>query len=114
MKKILLEQLKIIAFASFLLVSNLAGAENITVHTASSYPYENLINRSHNVKVFYTTNDENISCRVEVVLDSMTWTSAEKEINKEFFNHDLLSNCLSKEAAEQILFQTFLQFGQGL
>ena len=114
MKKTLIHLTNIIALASIFLFVNLANAESITVHTANSYPYENLINRTHQVKVFYITNDENISCRVEVALDGMKWTSVEKNINKELFTPNILSNCLSKEAAEQILFQTFIQFGRGL
>jgi hypothetical protein len=51
---------------------------------------------------------------VVLVLGGMKWVSVEKKINKELINNELLSNCLSKETAEQILLQTYLQFGRGL
>ncbi|MEW6998912.1 hypothetical protein AADZ86_14605 [Colwelliaceae bacterium BS250] len=114
MNEILTKLLNGMVFVSLLAFCNIAAAESITVHTANNYPYDNLINRTHQVKVFYTNSDKKMSCRVEVVLDEMKWTSAEMKINQKFSNNDLLSNCLSREAAEQILFQTFVQFGRGL
>jgi len=114
MKKTLMKFIKNTAVISTLIFCQLANAEHIIVDMANNYPYKNLISRTDAVKVFYITNDGNRHCRVEVVLDKMKWTSADKEISKEAFNHEVLSNCLSREAAEQILFQTFLQFGRGL
>ncbi|WOH37264.1 hypothetical protein RI844_18175 [Thalassotalea fonticola] len=105
---------KNIALISIFLFLNLANAEHITVDTANKYPYNDLINRTDDVKVFYTNNDEKFSCKVEIVLDKMKWVSTEKKISKEFFYNDPLSNCLSRDKAKQILFQTFLEFGQGL
>jgi len=97
-----------------LLFCNSTFAEQLTVDTALNYPYKNLINRTDDVKIFYTTNNDNLTCRVEIKLDKMKWASVEKKINKTFFYHDPLTNCLSKESAEQILLQSFLQFGRGL
>lgn len=93
---------------------HLANAEQITISTADNYPYKNLVNRTNAINIFYTTDNGNHRCRVEITLKKMKWLSPEKQVNKEAFNDDILSNCLSKETAEKILHQTFLQFGQGL
>jgi len=113
-KNISINQFKIIVILSSFLFLLPANAEHFTIDSADNYPYKSLVERSNKVKVFYISNDENISCRVEVVLAKMTWSSTEKEISKELFNDNQLSNCLSKEAAKRILSQTFLQFGRGL
>tara|TARA_R110001592_G_scaffold183834_2_gene427572 strand:+ start:86 stop:430 length:345 start_codon:yes stop_codon:yes gene_type:complete len=114
MKEQTIKLIKIIVFLNAILFCSLSNAESIKVFSASNYPYKNLINRAHDVNVFYITNDESFSCRVEVVLGGMKWVSVEKIINKDFHNSDFLPNCLSRETAEQILLQTFLQFGRGL
>jgi hypothetical protein len=93
---------------------NLASAEHFTVDMADNHRYKSLINRTDSIKVFYSTNNKNFSCKVEVTLDNMKWVSSEKKISKELLYNDPLSNCLSQERAKQILSQTFLEFGQGL
>jgi hypothetical protein len=114
MKEKLINLLKNSMFISTLLIFNIVNAEEVTVNSANNYPYKNLINRTDVIKIFYTTFDGEQSCRVEVELDEMKWISVEKAINKDVFSKDKLSNCLSRETAEQILLQTFLQFGRGL
>ena len=106
----------IIVFINITLFYTLSNAESITVFSSSNHLYKNIIDRTHAVKVFYMEKDESLSCRVEVdlVLGGMKWVSVEKNISKEFINSELLSNCLSRETAEQILLQTYLQFGRGL
>jgi len=114
MRKTSIQFLKYLAITSSLIIVQLAAAEKTTINTANTYPYKNLINRSDTVNIFYIQKNESSRCKVEVVLKNMKWTSAEKEVSKETFNDNILSHCLSKETAEQILHQTFLQFGQGL
>jgi len=109
-----IQLIKYTAILSSLIFVQLAAAEKTTINTAKTYPYKNLINRSDAVNVFYITKNESSRCRVEVVLKEMKWTSVEKQVSKEKFNDNILSNCLSKDTAEEILHQTFLQFGQGL
>ena len=114
MKNLSIKLIKNIVFISIVIFCQLAKAEHITIETANNYPYKNLINRTDVVNVFYITNDENKKCRVEILLDQMKWTSVAKEVNQEVVNHDILATCLSRETAEQILVQTYLQFGRGL
>ena len=114
MNNISIKFIKNIVFISITIFCQLAKAEHITVESANNYPYKNLVNRTDVVNVFYIINDEKQKCRVEVVLGQMKWTSEEKEIHQDVFNHDILATCLSKETAEQILVQTYLQFGRGL
>ncbi len=114
MKKTSIQFIKYLAIISSLIFVQLAAAEKTTIDTANTYPYKNLINRSDTVNIFYMTKNESSRCRVEVVLKKMKWTSVEKEMSKETFNDNILSHCLSKETAEIILHQTFLEFGQGL
>lgn len=114
MKEKLLKLLKNILITSVLLNSNLAKAADFTVNSANNYPYKNLVERTDAVKVFYTNNGGEQRCRVEVILKSMKWVSAEKKIDEGVFNKNKLSNCLPIKKAEQILLQTFLQFGRGL
>lgn len=106
--------IKNIALISIIVFCQLAKAEHITIEAANNYPYKNLINRTDVVNVFYITDDEKQQCRVEVILNQMKWTSVAKKIKKDVYNNDILSTCLSREAAEHILVQTYLQFGRGL
>jgi len=105
---------KTIHLISILLFCNLTNAAHFTVDSTDNAPYKNLINRTDSLKVFYTINGGSFSCKVEAALDNMMWVSPEKKISKELFYSDPLSNCLSREKAQQILSQTFLEFGQGL
>ena len=114
MKNTLTELFNNIPLASILLFCSVANADHITISTANNYPYKNLINRTDNINISYITNDENTRCKVEILLGKIKWISTENIINKEFFNDNILSNCLSRETAEQILFQTYIQFGRGL
>ena len=114
MKNLSIKIIKNIVFISMIIFCQLVKAEHITIKTANNYPYKNLINRTNVVNVFYINTDDKKKCRVEVVLDQMKWTSVSKEVNQNVVNHELLATCLSKEAAEQILVQTYLQFGRGL
>lgn len=114
MKEKSIKLLKSILITSFLMICNLASAEDITVNSANNYPYKNLVERTDVIKVFYTTNGGEQRCRVEVILKKMKWISSENKIDENVFNKNKLSNCLSREKAQQILLQTFLQFGRGL
>jgi len=114
MKEKLSKLLKSMLITSFLLSCNLANATIITIHSANNYPYKNLVERTDIIKVFYTTNGGEQRCRVEVISKKMKWTSAEKKVGKYISDKSKLSNCLSIKKAEQILLQTFLQFGRGL
>ena len=114
MKNTSIKLIKNIVFISIIIFCQLAKAEHITVEKAKNYPYKNLINRTDVIKVFYITNDEKQQCKVEVVLDQMKWISVAKEVNHDVVNNELLATCLSRETAEQILVQTYLQFGRGL
>lgn len=96
------------------LFCNIVSAEKIQVDSAKDYPYKELINRAKIVNVFYIKNNGVISCKVEVVLEKTKFTSVEIKINKALYMNDVLSNCLSKETAKQMLLQSFLQFGRGL
>jgi hypothetical protein len=44
----------------------------------------------------------------------MKWVSVEEMLKKNVVNEHILYNCLSKQQAEKILFQTFIQFERGL
>jgi len=114
MKNISIKLIKNIVFISVVIFCQLAKAEHVTVATAHNYPYKNLIDRTDVIKVFYIKDDEKKKCKVEVVLDQMKWTSAAKDVHQDAVSHDILASCLSKEAAEQILVQSYLQFGRGL
>jgi hypothetical protein len=90
------------------------SAEKIQVDSAKDYPYKDLINRANIVNVFYIKKNNVISCRVEIVLEKTKFTTVEIKLNKALYMNDVLSNCLSKETAQQLLLQSFLQFGRGL
>jgi hypothetical protein len=99
---------------TFLLLCNLANAEHFSVGKTGNKHYKNLINRTDSIKVFYTMNNKDFSCKVEVVLNNMKWVSTERKISEELLFNDPLANCLSRDKAKQILVRTFLEFGQGL
>ena len=82
MNKKSMKRLKYMVVISVFIICHLASAEGFTVAGAKNYPYRNLINRTDSVKVFYTTNDGEQSCRVEVFLNKMKWTLWEKPLTK--------------------------------
>lgn len=114
MKLVITNLLKIITIITVFLFCNIVSAEKIQVNSAKDYPYKDLINRANIVNVFYIKKNDVISCRVEIVLEKTKFTTVEIKINKALYMNDVLSNCLSKETAKQLLLQSFLQFGQGL
>ena len=114
MKLVITNLLKIITIITVFLFCNIVSAEKIQVDSAKDYPYKDLINRANIVNVFYIKKNNVISCRVEIVLEKTKFTTVEIKLNKALYMNDVLSNCLSKETAQQLLLQSFLQFGQGL
>jgi len=114
MKTLIIKSITNILLLAVLSISNLVSAEHITVVKADNYPYKNLINRSDAVRVLYTKNNGVVNCKIEVALDNMKWSSKEQIINEENIVDDLFCECLPKESAQQLLTQTFVQFGRGL
>ena len=114
MKSTLVYVFKCCMVTSILLFCNIAKSDRGLVPLASDYPYGKLLNRASEVKVFYSVMGGGIKCKVEISRDNIKWTSTFMTINKKNLNHVSLPRCLSREAAEQILIQTFLQFGRGL
>jgi hypothetical protein len=114
MKLVITNLLKIITIITVFLFCNIVSAEKIQVDSAKDYPYKDLINRANIVNVFYIKKNNVISCRVEIVLEKTKFTTVEIKLNKALYMNDVLSNCLSKETAKQLLLQSFLQFGRGL
>ena len=114
MKLVITNLLKIITIITVFLFCNIVSAEKIQVDSAKDYPYKDLINRANIVNVFYIKKNNVISCRVEIVLEKTKFTTVEIKLNKALYMNDVLSNCLSKETAQQLLLQSFLQFGRGL
>ena len=101
MKKTSLRLLKNAYFISLIIFSNQSLAGQITVDTATSYPYKNLINRTDVVKILYTTTEGIHKCKVEIVLNSMKWVSVEEMLKKMllmniFYITTYLSNKLRK------------------
>jgi hypothetical protein len=114
MKLVMTNLLKNMAIVIVSLFCNIVSAEKIQVDSAKDYPYKDLINRANIVNVFYIKKNNVISCWVEIVLEKTKFTTVEIKLNKALYMNDVLSNCLSKETAKQLLLQSFLQFGRGL
>jgi hypothetical protein len=110
----LIKSMEIWLFFTFIFMSYMASSEQYTINEADNYPYENLTKRTGGIKIIYINSEKHIVCRVDVTLSNRIWSSEDKQVNKELFNHAPLTHCLSRESAEQLLVQSYLQFGRGL
>ena len=91
-----------------------AKANSYIVNNAEQYPYKNLIDRTKEVKIFYSEVDDNIHCYVEVTIKNDKRNSLMNSINKDDFQQKPLTSCLTYAEAKQLLTYSYLQFGQGL
>ena len=114
MKKLFAKSALYVFSVATCIFTNIAGAEHITINAANGYPYQNLMNRADEVKVFYITNGGSFTCNVQVTKGKRVWNSIEIKAEKVSFDKEPLVNCLSVEDAEQLLIQTYVQFGIGL
>lgn len=92
----------------FTSTSSLAELNQITkVYTQKGYPYEDLVNRSEEVTIFYTESVENISCRVEVSQNGQIWRGEERSTSLKTFTQKPLRACLKRVDAKKLLADTF-------
>ena len=77
------------------------------LYIEKGYPYEGLVDRSEEVRIFYKELADNISCRVEVSQDGQTWKGEERNISSKKFIRKPLHACLNREDAKKLLANTF-------
>ena len=102
---------KILTLASIILFtsSNSLAELNLTeeVYAQKGYPYEGLVDRSEQVKIFYTQGTDKISCRVEVSQNGQIWLGEEHNTSLKKFNQKPLRVCMNREEAKKLLAKTF-------
>lgn len=66
------------------------------VQTQRGYPYEGLVNRSEEVKIFYTELAQSITCRVEVLQNGKIWQGEEHSTTAKKFTQKPLRVCMDR------------------
>ena len=77
------------------------------VYTQEGYPYEGLVDRSEQVRIFYTKGVDNVSCRVEVSQNGQIWLGEEQITNLKKFTQKPLGACMDRVDAKKLLANTF-------
>lgn len=103
--------LKLLALGSILLFSSANSLAELTqvetVYTQKSYPYGGLVQRSDQVRIFYSQSDDNINCRVEVSNNGNIWRGSEHNTSEKEFSLAPLSACMDRVDAKRLLADTF-------
>lgn len=92
-----------------LLSAGIARADVEKLYSSKGYPYQLLINRVDEVKIFYHENKEELSCYVEVKRGSEKMRSTPLQVSFQAFSQMPLVSCLSRTEAKSLLAQTFIQ-----
>lgn len=103
----------LVSILLFTSTNSLAEINSIEkVYTQKGYPYEGLVNRSEEVRIFYSEGAdskgaENVSCRVEVSQNGQVWQGEERNISLKKFTQKPLRACMDRVDAKQLLADTF-------
>jgi hypothetical protein len=95
----------ILLFASTNSLAELNQSEKL--YTEKGYPYEGLVARSEQVRIFYTESTNNVSCRVEVSQKGQLWVSEQRSASLKSFTQKPLRACLNRVDAKKLLADTF-------
>ena len=102
---------KILTLASIVLFTSTNSLaelnQTVKVYAQKGYPYEGLINRSEEVRIFYTEKADNVSCSVEVSQNGQIWRGAKRSTSLKNFTQKPLRACLDRGDAKKLLANTF-------
>ena len=102
---------KIVVFTTIMLftaTSSLAELKQTEkVYTKKGYPFGGLVDRSEEVKIFYTEQADNITCRVEVLQNGKVWQGEEHRTSLKEFTATPLRVCMERGDAKKLLASTF-------
>jgi hypothetical protein len=102
---------KTLTLASVILLTSTNSLAEIThvetVNTQEGYPYEGLVERSEEVKIFYTQDSNNVNCRVQVSQNGQIWKGEERGTTLKKFNQKPLNSCMDRFDAKKLLADTF-------
>ncbi|MFT5755848.1 MAG: hypothetical protein ACI9LM_000560 [Alteromonadaceae bacterium] len=90
-----------------LLLSSAVQADQETLYSSKSYPYNLLLSRTESVKIIYIKDKDKINCKVEVSWKNKMITTLQARVSKIAFNKGPLASCLPREKAKNILAKTF-------
>lgn len=103
--------IKILTLSTIMLftsTSSLAEPKQIDkVYTEKGYPFSGLVDRSEEVKIFYTELTDNITCRVEVLQNGQIWRGEEHSTSLKEFTVTPLRACMARVDAKKLLANTF-------
>ena len=99
--------LKYSTIASLLIVSAISNAEQNNLYTEKGYPYKDLVLRSQEVKLIYSQNDQNITCKVSVDTGKGATILQSHIVEPDKFQQAPLASCLLREDAIELLAETF-------
>ena len=98
---------KFILIASLILASAVNTAKAETLFSEKGYPYRDLIQRAEQVKIIYSENKQDVTCKVEVNHAEHPWISQDKTTSQDEFNQAPLASCLSRKEAIALLAKTY-------
>jgi hypothetical protein len=103
--------MKILAFTSIILFTSTNSLAELNqtekVYTQEGYPYKGLLDRSEQVKIFYTKGIDTVSCRVEVSQNGQIWQGEEHNTSLKKFTQKPLGACMNRVDAKKLLANTF-------
>ena len=77
------------------------------IYIQKGYPYEGLVHRSEEVRIFYTNMENQVSCRVEILQKGKVWKGEAQQASLKKFKEKPLRTCLDRDEAKQFLANTF-------
>ena len=79
------------------------------VFTEQGYPYKQLVQRSDTVKLIYSQDGHNVTCKVAIEHKGQASTTPKQTISAAKFADKPLASCLKRDAAKSLLAMTFKQ-----
>lgn len=97
-----------LAITGVFLAMTIQASEEIKLYSQAGYPYKKLIHKAKSVKILFTEKNENVTCRVNVTLESQEKTTERVHVLKKQFEKGPLISCLPRSQAKQILSLAYL------
>ncbi|WP_416307021.1 hypothetical protein [Neptunicella sp. SCSIO 80796] len=90
-----------------LICQSALSAEMVHLYSSKGYPYSRLIQKTDSVKIFYTENNAEIDCKIEVNWRGDKWLSPARKVTQAEFNQAPLASCLPRSLAKEVLAKTY-------
>lgn len=105
MKRLYIFKTLLISLLTLSATSVFAGHER--VFTEQGYPYKQLVKRSDTVKLIYSQDGQQVTCKVAIEHKGLARITTEQTISAAKFADKPLANCLKRDTAKSLLAMTF-------